>query len=155
MTNKFLTCGTKNQKSPCTSLNAGKRQDAWYHCCSAWQGKFWIFTDQQRKQQLVKNPPAMRETWVRSLGWKDPGEGKGYPLQYSCLENSMDCIVYGVAKSQTQWVTFTLKGNKPHIFNWVECSSFIDFYGQVYKTYQNCNILLKIKRVQQICQLRF
>ena len=29
------------------------------------------------------------------------GEGKGYPLQYSGLENSMDGIVYGVAKSQT------------------------------------------------------
>ena len=29
------------------------------------------------------------------------GEGKGCPLQYSCLENSMDYIVYGVAKSQT------------------------------------------------------
>ena len=28
-------------------------------------------------------------------------EGKGYPLQYSGLENSMDCIVHGVAKSQT------------------------------------------------------
>ena len=42
--------------------------------------------------QLVKNPPAMRETWVRSLGWEDPLEkgGKGYPLQYSGLENSMD-----------------------------------------------------------------
>ncbi|CAI9149854.1 unnamed protein product [Rangifer tarandus platyrhynchus] len=24
--------------------------------------------------QLVKNPPAMRETWVRSLGWEDPQE---------------------------------------------------------------------------------
>ena len=32
---------------------------------------------------------------------KSPGEGKGYPLQYSGLENSMDCIVYGVTKSQT------------------------------------------------------
>ena len=30
-----------------------------------------------------------------------PVEGKGYPLQYSGLENSMDCIVHGVAKSQT------------------------------------------------------
>jgi len=30
-----------------------------------------------------------------------PGEGKGYPLQYSDLGNSMDCIVYGVAKSWT------------------------------------------------------
>ena len=28
-----------------------------------------------------------------------PGEGKGYPLQYSGLENSMDCIVHGVSKS--------------------------------------------------------
>ena len=30
-----------------------------------------------------------------------PGEGKGYPLQYSGLETSTDCIVHGVAKSQT------------------------------------------------------
>ena len=26
---------------------------------------------------MVRNPPAMRETWVRSLGWEDPGEGNG------------------------------------------------------------------------------
>ena len=30
-----------------------------------------------------------------------PGEGKGYPLLYSGLENSMDCIVHGVTKNQT------------------------------------------------------
>ena len=35
-----------------------------------------------------------------------PGEGKGYPLQYSGLENSMDCIVCGVAKNQTQLSDF-------------------------------------------------
>ena len=29
-----------------------------------------------------------------------PGEGNGYPRQYSGLENSMDCIVHGFAKSQ-------------------------------------------------------
>ena len=29
-------------------------------------------------------------------------EGKGYPLQYSGLENSLDCIVHGVAKNQTR-----------------------------------------------------
>ena len=53
--------------------------------------------------QMVKNPPAMWETWVRSLGWEDsPGEGKGYPLQYSGLENAMDCTVHGVTKSLTQ-----------------------------------------------------
>ena len=36
---------------------------------------------------------------VPGLG-RSPGEGKGYPLQYSGLENSMDCIVHGFAKSQ-------------------------------------------------------
>ena len=50
--------------------------------------------------QLVKNQPAMQETWVRSLG-RSPGEGKGYPLQDYGLENSMDYIVHGVAESQT------------------------------------------------------
>ena len=33
---------------------------------------------------------------------RSPGEGKAYPLQYSGLENSGDCVVRGVAKSQTQ-----------------------------------------------------
>ena len=57
--------------------------------------------------QMVKNPPAMQETWVRSLSWEDsPGIEHGYPLQYSGLENSMDCIVHGVTKSQTQLSDF-------------------------------------------------
>ena len=33
---------------------------------------------------------------------RSPGDGKGYVLQFSCLENSMDCRVHGVAKSWTQ-----------------------------------------------------
>ena len=37
---------------------------------------------------------------IPGLG-RSPGEGKGYPLQYPGLENSMDCIVHGVAKSGT------------------------------------------------------
>ena len=37
---------------------------------------------------------------IPGLG-RSPGEGKGYPLQYSGLENSMDYTVHGVAKSQT------------------------------------------------------
>ena len=58
--------------------------------------------------QMVKNLPAMQETWVRSLGCEDSsGEGNGNPLQYSCVENSMDrkawwATVHGVSKSQTQ-----------------------------------------------------
>ena len=35
-----------------------------------------------------------------------PGEGKVYPLQYSGLENSVNCIGHGVAKSQTQLSDF-------------------------------------------------
>ena len=38
---------------------------------------------------------------IPGLG-RSPGEGKGYPLQYSGLENSVDCTVRGVAKSQTR-----------------------------------------------------
>ena len=45
--------------------------------------------------QLVKNQPAIPETWVRSLGWEDsPGEGKGCLLQYSGLENTEKFILY-------------------------------------------------------------
>ena len=103
---------------------------------------------------LVRNPPAVRETWFRSLLWEDPlekgrlptpaflgfpggsageesacnvgdlgsisvlrrssGEGNSYPLQYSGLENSMGCIVHGVAKSWTRLSDF-------HSLLWVPC----------------------------------
>ena len=36
---------------------------------------------------MVKNLPAVRETWVGSLGWEDPLEEGLATLQYSCLEN--------------------------------------------------------------------
>ena len=42
---------------------------------------------------------------IPGLG-RSPGEGKGYPLQCSGLENSVDCIVYGVAKSWTRQSDF-------------------------------------------------
>ena len=41
-----------------------------------------------------------------------PGEGKGYPLQYSSLENSMDCIVHEVAKSRSRLSNFHFQGIK-------------------------------------------
>jgi len=82
--------------------------------------------------------PAMWETLVQFLGFPHGSAGKkstynvgglgsipglgrssregnsGYPLQYSGLENSMDCIVNGVAKSWTQLSDFY-----SHIGNWV------------------------------------
>ena len=42
---------------------------------------------------------------IPGLG-RSPGEGKGYPLQHSGLENSMDCIVHGVTKSWTRLSDF-------------------------------------------------
>ena len=55
----------------------------------------------------VKTPPAMQEaqeTWVRSLGWEDPGNGN--PLLYSCPENPMDrgawrATVHGIVELNT------------------------------------------------------
>ena len=49
---------------------------------------------------------------IPGLG-RSPREGNGYPLQYSGLENSMDCMVHGVAKSRT-WLS-----------NWTE----LNFWG--------------------------
>ena len=43
---------------------------------------------------------------IPGLG-RSPGEGKGYPLQYSGLENSMDCIVHGLQRVGHNWATFT------------------------------------------------
>ena len=52
---------------------------------------------------------------IPGLG-RSPGEGKGYPLHYSGLENSMDCIFHEVAKSRTRLSDFhterSMKGFK-------------------------------------------
>ena len=52
--------------------------------------------------------PAMREDLgsIPGLG-RSSGEGKGYPLQYSGLKNSMDCTVHAVTKGQTRLSNFT------------------------------------------------
>ena len=58
--------------------------------------------------QVVKNLPAMQETWVRSLGWEDPLE-KGMATCSSILagffprdRGAWRTTVHGVTKSQTQ-----------------------------------------------------
>ena len=64
--------------------------------------------------------PTMQETWVQSLGWEDsPGEGKGYPLQYSGLENSMDCsppgsFFHGILQARVlEWVAISFSRDLP------------------------------------------
>ena len=60
---------------------------------------------------VVKNPPAnagdVRDKGLIPGSGRFPGEGNGYPRQYSCLENPMDrgawwATVHGVEKSQTK-----------------------------------------------------
>ena len=51
--------------------------------------------------QLVKNPPAMRETWVWSLGWEDPLE-KGKTIHSRILASRM-----GSQRVGHNWATFT------------------------------------------------
>ena len=59
---------------------------------------YWAFL----VAQLVKNPPAMQETWVQSLGWEDPlvkgmlptpvfwtGEFQGLYMSWGCEELDM------------------------------------------------------------------
>ena len=60
--------------------------------------------------QRLKHLPAMRETWIQSLGQEDPLE-KGMAT-HSCLENPMDgenweTTVHGIAKSRTRLSDFT------------------------------------------------
>ena len=53
--------------------------------------------------QPVKNPPAMRETWVPSLGWEDPLEkGKATHSSILAWRIPWTVIVHGVTKSQTR-----------------------------------------------------
>ena len=64
--------------------------------------------------QLVKNPPAMRETWVQSLGWEDLLE-KGKATHSSILAWRISCtvIVHEVTKSQTLLSDFHFRGEAP------------------------------------------
>ena len=55
--------------------------------------------------QLVENPPAMWQTWVRSLGWEDPLE-KGKATHPSIVAWRIPWTVHGVPKSRTQLSDF-------------------------------------------------
>ena len=69
---------------------------------------------------VVKNPRAkvgdIRDTGLIPGSGRSPGEGKGYPLQYPGLDNSMDCIVHGVVKSQTRLSNFQFHFSLSYIY---------------------------------------
>ena len=87
-------------------IHSGARRGSEEHCregitgpsnscqCLPWWLSWW-------RTRLQCGRPGF-DPW---LG-RSPGEGKVYPLQYSGLENSMDRIVHGIAKSGHDWATF-------------------------------------------------
>ena len=111
MTTRFLTQLGSMCKGGEMGLVKGERLDV-----VNWRGLGSPDRDAEREAEncnnlelsLVKSPPAVQEPRVQSLGPEDPlGGGNGNPLQYSCLENSMDrgawpATVHGVTKSQAQ-----------------------------------------------------
>jgi hypothetical protein len=60
--------------------------------------QIWGFPDSSVGKESPCNAGDLRS--IPGLG-RSPGEGRGYPLQYSGLEDSMDCIVHRVVKSWT------------------------------------------------------
>ena len=68
---------------------------------------------------------------------RSPGEGKGYPLQYSSQENSMDCIVHKVAKSQT-WLS-----DSDSLRHQLPLQARLVFTGKEYTSKSGKNLLVK------------
>ena len=63
------------------------------------RSNFYLAASSSASKESAFNPgdPGL----ISGLG-RSPGEGNGYPLQYSDLENPMDCVAHGVAESQTR-----------------------------------------------------
>ena len=100
--------------------------------------------------QLVKNLSAMQETWVQSLGWglvRSPGEGKGYPLQYSGLENSMDCISMRSQRVRHNWATFS-SFHFTYIYIYIYIKLIWSFVFSCFKMLISYCLLYKIKVLQ-------
>ena len=71
---------------------------------------------------MVKNLPAMWDTQVQSLGWEDSLEKElATPLQYSCLENSVDRGAWWATVHGSQRVTFIKKGEFEYRHTQREC----------------------------------
>ena len=98
----------------------------------------WVCNRASLAAQMVKNPPAMQETQVQSLGPEDPQENEMPTtfLQYSCLQNSTD-----------RFSSWTLKGysNVPEI-SWLVCGGPLH---QHHVGTQKEQVLLTLGQIQQ------
>ena len=98
-----------NNRVNCTR----ERNSIWKHSiCSYYQGDIWA----SLVAQLVKNPPAMRETWVQFLGWEDLLE-KGATIHSTILawripwtEGLGRLQSMGSQRVRHDWEPFTFRG---------------------------------------------
>ena len=89
--------------------------------------------------QLVKKSAFSAEDLgsIPGLG-RSPGEGNGYTLQYSGLENSMNCIVHGVAKGQTQLSNFHFHSpSEDTTYSTLEANSILPFFIKFCSDYKS------------------
>ena len=96
---------------PCQHTTAGGSSE--HHSQSLPPGQIWPITEgsawASRVAQQVKNPPAMQETWVQSLGWEDLEKGKD--THSSILAWRIPhCIIHGVTRSRTHLSNFHFQG---------------------------------------------
>ena len=91
----------------------------------------FVCTSASLVAQVVKNPPAMWDTWVWFLDWEGPLRRERHPLQYFGLENS----VHGVAKSRT-WLSH------------FHFTSLVCAWNQIsYSTYFSCSTQLWTQQI--------
>ena len=91
-------------------LWASNKQTHMKYLWKLWGALHWLGINVEKcfpSGSVVKNPLANAGDagLFPGLG-RSPGEGKGYPLQYSGLKNCMDCIVHAIAKSWTRLSDF-------------------------------------------------
>ena len=94
--------------------------------------------------QLVKNTPAMQETWVQSLGWEDPLE-KGKATHSSVLAWRIPWTVQSMGSQRVghHWVTFTLTFlTLPPLWLLRNPSSKSNYYHQLFKSTASCMYML-------------
>ena len=85
--------------------------------------------------QMVKNLPAVWETWIWSLDWRSLGGGHGNPLQYGCLETPhgqrslVGCSPLRRKESDTtEWLSTCSIGNSPSSLTVWSIASLLSWY---------------------------
>jgi len=86
--------------------------------------------------QLVKNPPALWETWVWSLGWEDPLEkGKGTHSSILAWRTPWTVLSMGSQRVRHSWVTFTHLKFYYSLCSWDYIPLFISPFHIMYIVY--------------------